>query len=97
MGEKPQEKGIDVALAIDFVVLALQDKYDVGILMSSDTDLRPALETVISLSSKKVEVTAWKGKRPNKRLQLPENNIWCHWLNLEAYKTCEDPHNYSQS
>jgi uncharacterized LabA/DUF88 family protein len=38
-GERPQEKGIDVALAIDFVVMAVRDEYDVGILMSTDTDL----------------------------------------------------------
>jgi len=30
-GERPQEKGIDVALALDFVVMAVRDEYDVGI------------------------------------------------------------------
>lgn len=45
-GEKPREKGIDVALAIDFVRLAIEDLYDVGILVSGDTDLKPALEAV---------------------------------------------------
>lgn len=48
-GEKPQEKGVDVALAIDFVRLAIEDRYDVGILMSTDTDLKPALEIVTQL------------------------------------------------
>jgi len=42
-GEKPREKGIDVALAIDFVAMAVRGEYDVGILMSTDTDLKPAL------------------------------------------------------
>lgn len=46
VGEKPQEKGIDVALAIDFVALAVTKEYEVGILMSTDTDLKPALEFV---------------------------------------------------
>jgi hypothetical protein len=36
--EKPEEKGIDVALAVDFVMMAARDEYDVGILMSTDTD-----------------------------------------------------------
>lgn len=38
-GDRPREKGIDVALAIDFVRLAIEDSYDVGILISGDTDL----------------------------------------------------------
>lgn len=33
----PQEKGIDVALSIDFVTGAIDDKYDVGIIFSTDT------------------------------------------------------------
>ena len=44
VGERPQEKGIDVALAIDFVVMAVRKELDVGILMSTDTDMKPALE-----------------------------------------------------
>jgi NYN domain len=42
--EKAQEKGVDVALAVDFVVMAVTRVYDVGILVSTDTDLVPALE-----------------------------------------------------
>ena len=37
-----QEKGIDVAFAIDFVRLAITGAYDVGVMMSIDTDLLPA-------------------------------------------------------
>ena len=41
-----QEKGIDVVLAIDFVRLAIGGAYDVGVIMSTDSDLQPALEFV---------------------------------------------------
>ena len=51
-----QEKGIDVQLALDFVMMAVRDEYDVGVLMSNDTDLRPALEEVIRLERQVVEV-----------------------------------------
>ena len=44
--EKPQEKGVDVQLAVDFVRGALAGWFDVGIIMSTDTDLRPAIEAV---------------------------------------------------
>jgi len=43
---KPQQKGIDVALAIDFIALAIDGEYNVGIIASTDTDLNPALEFV---------------------------------------------------
>ena len=43
---KPEEKGIDVALAIDFVALAVDGQYDIGVIASTDSDLRPALEFV---------------------------------------------------
>lgn len=43
---RPQEKGIDVALAVDFVALAFLKKFEVGLIFSADTDLRPALEFV---------------------------------------------------
>ena len=56
----PQEKGIDVQLALDFAMMAVRDEYDVGILMSNDTDLRPALEEVMNLGSQTVEVAAWE-------------------------------------
>ena len=46
---RPIEKGIDVKLAIDAVMLALRGDYDVGILASCDTDLVPVLEAVIAL------------------------------------------------
>jgi len=45
--EPAQEKGIDVQLAVDFVRGALAGWFDVGIIMSTDTDLRPALEAVL--------------------------------------------------
>jgi uncharacterized LabA/DUF88 family protein len=94
-GEKPEEKGIDVALAIDFVMLAIQDEYDVGVLVSCDTDLRPALETVLTHTDKRVQMAAWDGlvgRSP--RLTLPNANVWCHWLTRDSYNRCSDDTDY---
>ena len=44
--QPPQEKGNVDALAIDFVRLAIAGAYNVGVMMSTDTDLLPALEFV---------------------------------------------------
>ena len=48
--EKAQEKGVDVQLAVDFVAGALAGRFDVGVIMSTDTDLRPALEAVLDVN-----------------------------------------------
>jgi len=100
-GEKPQEKGIDVALAIDFVRLAIEDRYDVGILMSTDTDLKPALEFVCdrgrAWGKLRAEVAAWSTPdRQCRRLSVPKASLWCHWLDQSMYNQVRDLTNYAQ-
>jgi len=53
--ERSREKGIDVKLATDLIVGAVDDKYDTAIVVSSDTDLVPAVDWVRSRMKKKVE------------------------------------------
>ena len=40
-----------MALALDFVAMAMRGEYEVGILMSTDTDLKPALELVAQMTT----------------------------------------------
>lgn len=57
-----QEKGVDVALAVDLVMMAARHEYDVAIVFSSDTDLLPALEAVLALRPGEpsfCQVAAW--------------------------------------
>ena len=51
---KIREKGTDVKIAIDLVIGAADDIYDTAILVSSDTDLIPALK-YIKYKDKKLE------------------------------------------
>lgn len=51
---KYHEKGVDVNLAVDLLVGAYENLYDVAILVSSDTDLIPAIKKVKHLG-KEVE------------------------------------------
>ncbi len=53
--ERLREKGIDVKLAIDLIVGAIDGKYDVAIVVSSDADLVPAIDWVRNRRDKKVE------------------------------------------
>jgi NYN domain len=90
---KPEEKGIDVALAIDVVRLAIDGQYDVGIICSTDSDLRPALEYVRNkfMRTPKVEVMAWSGA---KRLSLANMNIWCHYFSRADFDVISDATDY---
>ena len=75
----PQEKGIDVQIAVDLIHMAFTKDYDALVLFSSDTDLLPALETVVRLKLGHVEVACWSGFKP---LRFSGTHLpWCHFLN----------------
>ncbi len=50
-----REKGIDVKIVTDLLIGAMDDKYDTAIIVSSDTDLIPAIDSVRYRFKKKVE------------------------------------------
>ena len=93
--EPAQEKGIDVALATDFVKLAIDGAYDVGVIMSTDTDMLPALEMVRNHDAGRthVAVAAWGINRHGQHLRLP--GLWCHWLDRADYDVVADLTSYS--
>ena len=95
--QRAQEKGIDTALAIDFVTMAFDGLYDVGVIMSTDTDLLPALEFVRTrfAGQRHVAVAAWRSPHSRRRLSIPGSNIWCHWLNRDDYDSVADLTNYN--
>jgi len=88
------EKGIDVLIALAMVTGAIADEFDVAVLMSSDTDLVPALEQVLA-AGKRVEVACWNGPDRNPRLVVPGVNIWCHWLDRRWYDRVADRTDYT--
>lgn len=100
----PREKGIDVALAVDFVTLAVKGEYDVGVLFSGDTDLLPALEAVASLPEDgrpKIEVASWMGKHASSVQQLRLDasfgvEMKCHVLKEKDYGHVHDPTDYTR-
>lgn len=52
---RTREKGIDVKIAVDMLVGAIDNRYDTAILVSSDTDLVPAIDWIRYRAKKKVE------------------------------------------
>lgn len=98
--ESPREKGVDVALAVDFVVMAVKGEYDIGVIMSADTDLRPAIEAVAALGpgSARAEVAAWKSAGYKQRLSFAQSqHPYCHYLEQAQYNRCRDLTQYGKS
>src|SRR4030042_2672204 len=62
-----KEKGVDVKLAIDILDMAYQNKYDTAIVVSSDTDLIPAIVRAKELG-KKIEYIGFS-HRPSFAMQ----------------------------
>jgi uncharacterized LabA/DUF88 family protein len=55
------EKGVDAAIVTDLLSLAWEGAYDVGILLSSDSDLTPGVERLQDKGIKVVNAT-WSGR-----------------------------------
>ena len=94
--DKAEEKGIDVALAIDFVTMGISEAYDVGVIMSTDNDLLPAIEFVRARDEvRQVAVAAW-GDLGRRRYSLAQPGLWCHWLDRADYDAVKDPTRYAR-
>lgn len=96
--QKPQQKGVDVQIAIDFIMFAIDGAHDVGILASADTDLRPALDLVkIRCKGKcKVEVVGIDGGDDDHRRALYSRDTHCYWLTKADYDRVADLTGYSE-
>lgn len=64
---KYHEKGVDVQIATDLLVGAYEDLYDIALVVSSDTDLLPAMAKVKSLG-KEIEYVGF-GHQPSLAMQ----------------------------
>lgn len=95
---RAEEKGIDVALAIDAVMMAVRGELDVAIIASTDTDQRPVLEAFHELPQQPrpvVETAAWSTPTFSKRLSVKGLHVWSHRLDHEAYQNVRDKHDYN--
>jgi uncharacterized LabA/DUF88 family protein len=93
--EPAVEKGVDVALAVDVVRHAVEGKYDIGIVASTDGDLKPALEYVATRGKNVVcEVVCWWGNI-TKQLSIEGHQIWCHRLLLADCEAVSDHRDYN--
>lgn len=92
-----QEKGVDVRIALDIVRMALDNRYDVALILSQDQDLSEAADEVRKISTSQnrwlkvasafpISPTAGKPRGIN-------NTDWIK-INRTTYDTCLDPNDY---
>jgi uncharacterized LabA/DUF88 family protein len=62
-----EEKGVDVALAVDMLTGAFEDRYDTAVLVSSVGDFKPAVEAVRRYG-KRVEYVFFPGAQRSSAL-----------------------------
>lgn len=91
----PEEKGIDVQLALSIVENLLLGHCDVAVLFSYDTDLLPAVETTCRLKgANHIETASWESRDFRKRLRAVRG-VHHHGLSGAVFQRAETPVNYA--
>ena len=91
---KPQEKGIDVLVALAVIREARDPDIDLVILCSRDTDLEPSLDETLTLDSAKIETASWfdpKSPRSSHEIHPAGGvRIWNTRLGAKDFAACRD-------
>ena len=94
-GANPQEKGIDVALAVSAAEHVLTQRCDIAIIFSHDSDLAPAVEMIARVCRPShVETASWTSHHFETRLP-PVNGVYHHSLSGKVFQEVETPINYA--
>lgn len=96
VSERLGEKGVDVNLATDLIDLAHERHYDIGVVVSTDTDFEPAIMLAEELGVRVENALWWTGER-RKDHPLLRGEIWHHRLNFEDYRIAQDRRLYVPS
>lgn len=93
-----REKGVDVELAVDFVALAIDGEYELGIVASADTDLIPAIELIVSrFEGIRIETVAWAplpGCEAPEPLDIPSGGLTRRRLDKTQFDRVQDHTNF---
>lgn len=82
--EDGKQKEVDVTLTVEMLMHAVNDHYDVAILMSGDRDFIPAISAVQTLG-KKVEVVAYTGSTSREVISVSDKFIRMEKLPVIEY------------
>ena len=93
----PQEKGIDVRLALDIVRLARTRQFDVAVIYSQDQDLNEVVEEVQEIAESQARKIQIVCAFPDSSTASSRRGInKTQWIKLDqaSYDACLDPRDY---
>lgn len=90
---RPQEKGVDVMLAVDLVKGTLLGQFDAAVVFTGDTDLLPAIEAATSMGVV-CDSASWVG---GARRLRPPHVAYEHRLGPDDYHQTRDDIDYSRT
>lgn len=94
-GQEITEKGIDVWMAVDLARIAIERTADRVIVMTSDTDLVPALELAVEVAGEEfVQVAGWAGPNPSAAV-LNVGGVRRHQLDRAVHDRVRDDTDYN--
>lgn len=95
--EAPEEKGVDVELALNLVEAVTLKQCDVAILFTHDTDLVPAIDTAARLRGpSSIETASWTSDSARQRLRSKEHAVYHHDISESVYDRVADATQYGR-
>ena len=85
--------------ALTVVAGAIDRTYDVAVVFSTDTDLRPAIELVANrfVGIPRIELAAWSSPTSVRRIPASAKRaVWCHFLDHFDYAAVADTTDYTR-
>ena len=77
-------------MALDVALGARNDRYDVGVVVSADTDLIPAIDAALQ-AGKRVETATWHSRAlPISPLKPSVGKLWNHWMDRQCFEHVRD-------
>ena len=88
----PKESGVDLRLGLDFVAAARSKRYEAVVLLTGDSDFRPALDDAAG-SGTRVELAFWatgmkRADSPLAHYAVTQKHLWTHRLTEDDFWDC---------
>lgn len=91
-----QEKGVDVSLALDLVQATHEQRYEVAIIVSQDSDFAPAVRLAKEIDAAQHRELAFESAFPFSPGMNPRGVPGTTWVHIDqaVYDACFDPRDY---
>ena len=92
-----QEKGVDVSLALDLIQATYEQRYDVAIIVSQDSDFGPAVRLAKEIARDQGRMLGFESAFPFEQGRVSPRGVpGTTWIRIDkaTYDACHDPTDY---